>query len=284
MRAEVSDTIAKVTGKRPRRFAPLLGGCIGDVYRVELAGGGTVVAKLGDGGSGLGLEGLMLHYLSEHSALPVPEVLHAEDGLLIMSWIEGGDGIGAAAQAHAAELLAALHGVTAERFGFERHTLIGGLDQPNPWSERWIPFFRDQRLLYMGGQALAAGRLPKKLMGRLEALAGRLERWLEEPERPSLIHGDVWTGNVLCRRDRVVGFVDPAIYYADPEIELAFSTMFGTFTEPFFERYGEIRPLRPGFFEERRDLYNLYPLLVHVRLFGGSYAASVERTLKRFGC
>ncbi len=136
----------------------------------------------------------------------------------------------------------------------------------------------------MGGQALAAGRLPKRLMGRLEALAGRLERWLEEPEHPSLIHGDVWTGNVLCRRGRVAGFVDPAIYYAHAEIELAFSTLFGTFSGTFFARYGEIRPLRPGFFEERLDLYNLYPLLVHVRLFGGSYAASVERTLKRFGC
>ena len=284
MRAEVSDTVAKVTGQRPQRFAPLGGGCIGDVYRVELAGGGTVVAKLGDEGSGLELEGFMLRYLAVHSALPVPEVLHAEDRLLVMSWIDGGDGIGAAAQADAAELLAALHGVAAERFGFERPTLIGGLDQPNPWSERWIPFFRDHRLLYMGRQALDADRLSKRLMGRLETLAGRLENWLEEPEHPSLIHGDVWTGNVLCRQGRVAGFVDPAIYYAHAEIELAFSTLFGTFSEPFFERYGEIRPLRPGFFEERLGLYNLYPLLVHVRLFGGSYATSVERTLKRFGC
>ena len=72
--------------------------------------------------------------------------------------------------------------------------------------------------------------------------------------------------------------------YAHPEIELAFLTMFGTFSETLFARYGEIRPLRPGFFEERLGLYNLYPLLVHVRLFGGSYAASVERTLKCFGC
>ena len=159
MRAEVSDTVAKVTGKRPERFQPLGGGCIGDVYRVELEGGGIVVAKLGDDGSGLGLEGFMLRYLADHSALPVPQVLHAEDRLLIMSWIEGGDSVDAGAQAHAAELLAALHGVTAKRFGFECHTLIGGLDQPNPWNERWIPFFRDQRLLYTGGSS-AGSRNP----------------------------------------------------------------------------------------------------------------------------
>jgi len=121
-------------------------------------------------------------------------------------------------------------------------------------------------------------------MTRLEKLAGRLGDWIDASAAPSLIHGDMWTGNVLCNHGRISGFVDPAIYYADAEIELAFSTMFGTFGDAFFGRYGEHRPLRPGFFEERVDLYNLYPLLVHVRLFGGSYVGSVDRTLARFGC
>ena len=75
----------------------------------------------------------------------------------------------------------------------------------------------------------------------------------------------------------------PAIYFADAEIELAFATLFNTFGDSFFARYSERRPLRPGFFEERRDLYNLYPLLVHVRLFGGGYVGAVERILDRFG-
>jgi len=107
---------------------------------------------------------------------------------------------------------------------------------------------------------------------------------LPEPERPSLIHGDMWGGNVLCRNGAVAGFVDPAIYYADAEIELAFSTLFSTFGDAFFSRYRELRDIRPGFFETRVPLYNLYPLLVHVRLFGGGYVAQVERTLTRFGC
>ena len=94
----------------------------------------------------------------------------------------------------------------------------------------------------------------------------------------------MWSGNVLTKDGRIAGFVDPAIYYADSEIELAFSTLFSTFGDAFFRRYDELRPLRPGFFEERRDLYNLYPLLVHVRLFGGSYVGSVERALARYGC
>ncbi|MDP7468821.1 MAG: fructosamine kinase family protein, partial [Alphaproteobacteria bacterium] len=176
-----------------------------------------------------------------------------------------------------------LHGVTAPRFGLERDTLIGGLAQPNQQADSWRDFFRQQRLLYMGGEAWRAGRLPGGIFKQLEKFAGKLEDWITEPEHPSLIHGDMWGGNVLSGQGRIAGFVDPAIYYADPEIELAFSTMFSTFGEAFFRRYGELRPLAPGFFEERRDIYNLYPLLVHVRLFGGGYVDGVNRTLARFG-
>ena len=83
--------------------------------------------------------------------------------------------------------------------------------------------------------------------------------------------------------ERIAGFIDPAIHWAHPEIELAFGTLFGPMGDAFFRRYTEIAPLAPGFFEARRDLYNLYPLLVHVQLFGGGYAGSVARTLDRFG-
>ena len=119
---------------------------------------------------------------------------------------------------------------------------------------------------------------------RVERLAGRVGEWLVEPARPALIHGDVWTTNVLAHGGRITAFLDPAIYYADPEMELAFIGLFGTFGRAFYEAYHSLRPIAPGFFEERRDLYNLYPLLVHVRLFGGSYVGQVERTLADYGC
>ncbi len=241
------------------------------------------MAKAGAPGANLALEGAMLRYLAEGSALPVPAVLHAEDTLLLMDHVETEGGIDAAAEVHAGALLADLHDGTADAFGFEHDTLIGGLRQPNPWTPSWLDFFRDQRLLYMAREALDAGRLPAPLMSRIETLAGRLDRWIEEPARPSLVHGDMWTGNVLCRRGRIAAFIDPAIYYADAEIELAFSTLFGTFGTSFFESYQRRRPLKPGFFERRRDLYNLYPLLVHVRLFGGHYVSSVEGIVQRFG-
>lgn len=118
-------------------------------------------------------------------------------------------------------------------------------------------------------------------MDGIERLAARLPDLIGEPAPPALVHGDLWGGNLLVRDGRVAAFIDPALHHADPEVELAFTTLFGTFGEPFFRRYGEIRPIRPGFFELRRDLYNLYPLLVHVRLFGGSYVGAVGRTVTR---
>lgn len=276
--------IETLTGRAPERLRPLSGGCIGDVYRVEFAAGEPLVAKVGDGSSAsLAIEAFMLRYLREHSALPVPEVLHGDDTLLLMTFLPGDSQLSNDAQAHAAELVAALHSVRGEAFGFERDTLIGGLHQPNPPSARWLPFFRDQRLLYMANEAVQSGRLSARLVGRIERLADDLERWLAEPPYPSLIHGDLWTTNILAQNGRITGFLDPAIYYAHPEIELAFSTLFNTFGGPFFERYQALRPLEPGFFEERRDLYNLYPLPVHVWLFGGGYVGAVENTLRRFG-
>ncbi len=267
------------------RGAPLAGGCIGDVSAVDLSDGSRVVVKAAPDGEDaqLDVEAWMLTYLAAHSALPVPDVLHAAPDLLILTHLDTAGGLTPTAEREAADHLAALHSVTAQSFGLERATLIGGLHQPNMPADSWIAFFAEQRLLYMAEEACRAGRLPKDVTPRIEKLCGRLAAWLGEPDAPRLIHGDMWTGNVLCADGHITGYIDPAIYYADPEIELAFSTLFGTFGDTFFARYQEHRPLAPGFFEERRDLYNLYPLFVHVRLFGGSYVQSVSRTLQRFG-
>lgn len=275
------DAIEAAMGQRPSQISALSGGSVGKVYKVELKDGARLVAKVSETG-GLAIEGFMLGYLKMHSELPVPDVLHSADKLLLLDFVETSGGLTGGAEAHAAELLAALHGIGAANFGFEGATAIGTLPQPNPWTPCWRDFFRDQRLLYMGRLALDRGNLIRATFACLEKLCGRIEDYIAEPDQPALIHGDCWGGNVLTRDDRIAAFVDPAIYYAHPEIELAFSTLFATFGRAFFDRYQELRPIAPGFFETRRDIYNLYPLLVHSALFGGQYPDQVHRTLARY--
>jgi len=254
---------------------------------VRLADGRRLAVKArGGGGDGpsLELEGYMLGELARLSDFPVPHVHVAAPDLLVMDFIDNDGGhITPAVERHAAELIAALHATPRDSFGYARDTLIGPLAQPNPPAARWVPFFRDHRLMYMAHAARTEGRLPPPLFGRLERLAERLDDYLLEPSFPSLLHGDLWTGNVLVKGSRIAGFVDPAISCGHPEIELAFTTMFGTFGRPFFEAYESLSPLEPGFHEVRRGIYNLYPTLVHVRLFGASYLAAIERTLSELG-
>jgi fructosamine-3-kinase len=279
----LASPIEAATGYPPRRLTPLGGGCVAEVWRADLADGSRVVVKRGEG---LKLEAWMLETLAAASDLPVPKVVHADDDVLIMNYIDSDGAIDDSVEAHAADLLAALHRVTAPMFGLERETVIGGLPQPNRQSESWPRFFAEQRLLHAGRLALDRGKLPGATFSRLEGLAVGLDSLLPAPPAPALLHGDLWGGNILTWRGKAVGFIDPAIYFGHPEVELAFTTLFGTFGAAFFERYQALTDfgsgLWAGFWNERRDLYNLYPLLVHSALFGGSYPGAVARILDRF--
>lgn len=278
----VPEIVDRQTGRRPQRAEPLSGGCVGEVCLLHFPGGERLVAKVAEPDDrGLDLEAYMLRYLAERTRLPVPRVCHSGPGLLLMEHLPGSTGAGGEAEEHAAELLAELHGIEGEAFGHERDTVIGGLPQPNPWADSWLEFFARHRLLAMGRQALDAGRLDSGTFADVERVAGRLSEWLVEPTRPSLLHGDVWSGNLLSRGGRITGFLDPAIYHGHPEVELAFTTLFATFGDRFFSAYAGYRPLDAEFFSLRRHVYNLYPLLVHVRLFGGGYTGQVRSVLKR---
>ncbi|MDV7341397.1 fructosamine kinase family protein [Terasakiella sp. A23] len=172
---------------------------------------------------------------------------------------------------------------TSDQYGFDFETLIGGLHQPNDLCANWFDFYKTRRLLYMAGEAVKVGRLSDVFLDRLERLGDQLNEIAPAPRQPSLLHGDLWGGNVLSYQGNLTGFIDPAIYYGHPEMDLAFSTLFNTFGTDFFAAYNEINPIEPGF-KDRIDLYNLYPLLVHVRLFGGSYVSDVDRVLRKYGC
>ena len=281
---DVRSAVETAVSCQLQEIAPLSGGQIGQVYRVQLDDGTPLVVKFDDGAAPqLDIEGNMLRYLAAHTELPVPGVIASEPYLLVMEWMPGQSQFSPEAEANAAEHLAALHAVTADSFGFPFMTLIGAFTQPNPAADSWLDFFREQRIYHLMREGLRLGRLPQSFGPRLEKLCGQLHRWLAEPERPSLIHGDIWTSNVLAENGRVTAFLDPALYFGIDEIELAYIALFNSFGAPFFRRYEAIRPLPPGFFEERRHLYSLYPLLSHVCHFGGSYVGMVDAVLRRFG-
>ncbi|MDX1614819.1 MAG: fructosamine kinase family protein [Candidatus Promineifilaceae bacterium] len=276
--------IGELVGRDNITLSPLSGGCVGQVLLVEWKGSPQLVAKIDDSQfAQLDVEAFMLRYLREHTDLPVPSIIYADQGLLLLEYLPGENRFSAEAEQHAAELMVHLHAIGADFYGFQRDTLIGGLTQPNDWAESWLEFFAERRLRYMARLTHDTDLLPISLLSRVDRLCDHLDDWLDEPQGPALIHGDAWAGNVLATDTKIVGFLDPAIYFADPEIELAFMSLFDSFGESFFRRYRELRPIAPGFMSERRHLYNLYPLLVHVRLFGGGYVNAVDRTLTRFG-
>lgn len=286
-RARVEAVLgARVIGERA-----LGGGCVGDARSVELQGGGRAVVKAGEDAWGaLEAEGWGLECLRA-MGLACPRVLVCERGLLVMEWVESDGGMGESVERDAAEMLARLHGVREERgrYGMERDTPIGGLRQRNEWGEGWAEFFGEKRLVMMAEEGARVARVSGALVERVRMLAGRLGEMVEGPSGGGrLVHGDVWGGNVLTRGGRVAGFIDAAPYYAHPEVELAFITLFGTFGRAFFERYAEVsgEEIERGFWEgknARKDVYNVYPLLVHARLFGGGYVGQVEGALGRLG-
>lgn len=278
----LTNLVHTCTGAHVRRQTPLSGGCVSNVLRLDLEDGRSVVLKQG-GNADLELEARMLRYFAEHSPIACPEVIYADARYLIMTFVPNDNVMSESVQRDLAEKLAQQHLVRGPRFGLPFDTLIGGLPQPNRQEKSWVTFFGEQRLRHMAQAACQAGQLPAGTVSRIDRLIEKLGELIPDTAEASLLHGDLWGGNILSQAGKLAALVDPAIYYGDREIELAFGTLFGDLGPEFFARYTEIFPLENGFFEERRDLYNLYPLLVHVHLFGGAYLGAVDRTLSRFG-
>lgn len=277
--------IERLLGMHPVELRALSGGDVARSRCAVFADGSRAMAKFARAGQhSLRLEARMLGDLAA-AGLPVPRTLAVDDDILLLEWIETQPGgLQGEAQRAAGRAIAQLHAVPQRhRFGYGYATVIASLHQPNPPLPRWIDFFREHRLLHRADTALAARQLPVALRTRIDTLSSRLPQWIEEPP-PSLVHGDLWGGNMLAPAVGGAMFIDPAIYRGDAELDLAMACLFASVGEAFFQGYADVRPIAPGFFEARRDLYNLYPLLVHVQLFGGSYVAAVERTLTKLGC
>ena len=258
---------ATLLGTAARRAAPLAGGSMGPVLRVTLDDGRTVVAKRGPSPE---REAAMLRAIAA-AGVPTPAVLAVDARTLVLEERSAGGAL-EGAWSDLGEVVARLHACTGERCGWDADDAFGPLTIPNGWSDDWPAFWADRRLL------AHASRLPPALARRVEALALALPERLPNRPRASLVHGDLWSGNVLVEGGRVSALIDPAAYHGHGEVDLAMLALFATPTRAFVEAYGP----EPGW-EERRPVYQLWPAIVHLLLFGEGYRAMVERLLAEAG-
>ncbi len=271
-----------------RSSGPIGGGCINQALRVATAENVYLLkwhAKAPPGMFSVEARGLRL--LQASSTVQVPQVFAAADagsahpGYIILEWLEPAPRRASADMAILGEQLAALHAVTRPQYGLDHDNYIGTTPQINTPDADWIVFFRERRLRYQVELAARNGYLPAARRRGLERLLERLPNLLDAVERrPALIHGDLWGGNLLPTGNNVA-LIDPAVYFADREAELAYTQMFGSFDPRFYAGYRAAWPLAPGY-EDRRELYNLYHLLNHLNLFGESYAGHVDAVIRRY--
>lgn len=263
-----------------RELSPLAGGDINEALRVRLADGRAVFVKThrAPPAGMYAAEAEGLAWLGAAGALRVPEVLAVSERFLALALIEPGR----PARDHDERLgrgLAALHRFGADGFGLSRDNFIGSLPQDNRAEPDWPTFYARRRLGAQLRKAVDAGRASAAMRRGMEALIARIDAVVGPAEPPSRLHGDLWGGNAHVAEDGSPVLIDPAVYGGHREVDLAMMRLFGGFSPRVFDAYDEAWPLEPGW-RERVPLYQLYPLMVHVNLFGGSYVGSVERALR----
>jgi fructosamine-3-kinase len=290
MDAAVTAALEAALGTGVAGARPLGGGDINRAFAVGLADGRRIFVKTNarPPRGMFAAEARGLRWLADANALRVPAVLAHGEGFLALELVDEA----APARDFDERLgrgLAALHRAGAPAFGLEHDNFIGRLPQANgavPGAGRdgWAAFFRTRRLEAQLRLAVEGGRATSRLRAGFARLFAALETdatsLLGPPEPPARLHGDLWGGNHLVDETGAPCLIDPAVYGGHREIDLAMMRLFGGFAARVFDAYGEAWPLAPGH-ASRVPLYQLYPLLVHVNLFGGGYVGQVEALLDR---
>jgi fructosamine-3-kinase len=262
------------------------GGCINDAYEVHLADGTRLFCKTHPDPPPdfFAVEAEGLRWLRDADAVGVPTVVavrNAPPAFLVVEWIEPAHGRGG--DHHEERLgreLAALHRSGAPGFGWTRDGYVGELPQANEPADDWATFYRDRRLAPLVRRAVDEHLWETDAIATFDRLAAVLPTLVGAAEPPARLHGDLWGGNLLVDRAGRPWLLDPAPYGGHREIDLAMMRLFGGFGRRTFAAYDEAFPLTDGH-AERTPLYQLYPLLVHTLLFGGSYAHQALQALHR---
>ncbi len=282
MNTDLLVALERHFGATPRALHPVAGGDINAAFRADLADGRRIFVKT-NAAAPLGMFGAEargLAWLAQPGVMRVPEQLGCVDApggprWLALEWIEPGRP-GPDFEEHLGRALARLHATGADSFGFEHDNFIGSLPQSNQSCATWSEFYAERRLRPQ--LARAVGLLPRDLVARIEHLIDRLPEYAGPPEPPARLHGDLWSGNILCDVAGQPCLIDPAVYGGHREVDLAMLQLFGNPGPRFFAAYDEGFPLAEDW-RHRIPLYQLYPLLVHVNLFGRSYVSRLAATM-----
>jgi fructosamine-3-kinase len=287
MNDELRRAVEAALGGKVTAASPLAGGDINEAYRVAFGDGRAVFVKTNDRADRamFPAEARGLQWLREARALRVPEVLAvsaADRGtpFLALELLEPSPRVRDFDE-RLGRGLASLHRAGAACMGLDHDNFIGRLPQSNDARATWAEFYRDLRLGRQLEMARKARRTTARMEKGFEALFALLPALVGPEEPPSRLHGDLWGGNLHVDERGEPCLIDPAVYGGHREIDLAMMRLFGGFSARTFAAYEEAYPLAPGH-EERVSLYQLYPLMVHVNLFGGSYGASVERAVSEY--
>jgi fructosamine-3-kinase len=260
--------VAALTGVAEERIERLAGGDLSEVLLLRRPDGRCTVAK---GGAAAATEAAMLRALAA-AGVPVPLVEGEHEHVLLLEHVPNDGVFSANAWADIGAALRRLHDRTGRAYGWPADYRLGTVTLDNRQTNDWPAFWGEQRLLS------AAQILDRPTRERVEALARRLPDLLPAAPPPAFLHGDLWSGNILVAEGKLAALVDPACYGGHNEVDLAMLTLFDAPPDEFSDAYG---PLDAGW-EERRPLYQLFPALVHLRLFGATYAGLVDRLLGRF--
>lgn len=269
---------------------PVTGGDINRAYALKLSDGRKVFVKANrkENADFFRAEVEGLAAIRRTESVRVPDVIAAgtegNEAFLLLEHIQTGSGNKTSSE-ELGEALAHMHKADTRqfmkdgRFGFLSDNYIGAGKQINTPKDNWAEFFTECRLLPQFERAqLYFGREERK---QIDALLGRIDRYMPEPEHPSLLHGDLWSGNYMVDQDGHPWLIDPAVYVGHAEADLAMTELFGGFDRVFYDAYRSVGGIDPGY-RDRKDLYNLYHLLNHLNLFGGGYLYSVKSVINRY--
>lgn len=281
------QALASALGTSPRSATPVSGGCIANATRLDTEAG-PFFLKWGRGavartfaGEAAGLHALA----TPDTPLRIPEVVATQPeseerpGFLLMEWIETAPPH-PTFDADLGTALATLHQHTAEQYGFSVDNHIGRLPQSNPRASDWPAFFRTQRIIPQVRRARDADRWRADWDALLDRFLDRLPTHLPSTPPASLVHGDLWSGNVMATDAGRPALIDPAVYYGHREVDLAMTDLFGGFGNAFMDAYRTAWSVSSEY-EQRASIYNLYHLINHLNHFGGTYAQQVQHTLNR---